>query len=37
MKGSRDTCCMNSEQVDDWLTMVAELKEEVERIKSIKA
>lgn len=34
--GGRDTICMRCEQVDDLLQLVAELKEEVEKIRSIR-
>jgi len=32
---SRDNCCVQCEQVNDLLSLVAELKEEVERLRSI--
>ncbi|XP_068535230.1 uncharacterized protein [Anas acuta] len=34
--GSRDTGCVRCEQVDDLIRMVAELKEEVERLRAIR-
>ena len=34
-EGSRDTICGLCEQVDDLLSLVVELKEEVERLRSI--
>jgi len=33
---SRDNCCVRCEQVNDLLGLVAELKEEVERLRSIR-
>jgi len=33
---SRDDCCVRCEQVNDLLSLVAELKEEVERLRSIR-
>jgi len=33
---SRDNCCVWCEQVNDLLSLVAELKEEVERLRSIR-
>jgi len=33
---SRDNCCVRCEQVNDLLSLVAELKEEVERLRSIR-
>lgn len=36
MKVSRDTTCVRCEQRDDLLGIVAELKEEVERLRSIR-
>ena len=33
---SRDNCCVCCEQVIDLLSLVAELKEEVERLRSIR-
>ncbi|KFR02209.1 hypothetical protein Y956_05133, partial [Nipponia nippon] len=36
MEGSRDTTCVRCEQVGDLLSMVAELKEEVARLRSIR-
>ena len=35
-EGSGDTSCARCDQVDDLLSLVAELKEEVERLRSIK-
>ena len=35
-EGSRDTMCVRCEQVDDLLSLVAELKEEVERLRAIR-
>jgi len=32
---SRDNCCVRCDQVNDILSLVAELKEEVERLRSI--
>ena len=34
-KGSRDTTCVRCEQVEDLFSLVVELKEEVERLRSI--
>ena len=36
VEGSRDRTCMRCEQVEDLLSMVAELKEEVARLRSIR-
>jgi len=33
---SRDNCCVRCEQVNDLLSLAAELKEEVERLRSIR-
>jgi len=33
---SRDNCCVRCEQVNDLLSLLAELKEEVERLRSIR-
>lgn len=35
-QGGRHDACMSCEQVEDLFTMVAELKEEVERLRSIR-
>ena len=35
-EGGRDTTCVRCDQVDDLLGLVAELKEEVERLRSIR-
>ena len=35
-EGDRDTTCVRCEQVEDLLSMVAELKEEVERLWTIR-
>ena len=36
-EGSQDTTCVQCEQVEDLLGLVVELKEEVERLRSVRA
>lgn len=36
MEGGRDTTCMRCEQVEDQISLVAELKEKMEKLRTIK-
>ena len=36
MEGDRDTGCVRYEEVEDLISLVAELKEEVERLRTIR-